>query len=114
MKQLIILVSVAALLVGCTRSSRNVQLTVVNESAATLTTIVAAGSGFSSIIGSLAPGAKRQVLLKSDMGGFNLEFDANGKHFSKASPKDPWNGMKEVIMTVTTHYTINYECVTTF
>ena len=114
MKKLLVFASAAVLLVGCLRSSRNVQLTVVNESAAALTNMVAVGSGFSAPIGSLAPGAKTQIPLKSDSGAFKLEFDASGKHFSEASPKDPWNGMKEVIMIITTNYSVRYESVTTF
>jgi hypothetical protein len=114
MKKLLLIVSVAVLLVGCTRSTRTVQLTVVNQSAATLTNIVAAGSGFSAPIASLAPGEKQQVPLKSDTGAFKLEFDADGKHFSQETAKDPWNGVKEIIMTVTTNFSITSESVTTF
>ena len=112
MKKLLVIVSAAVLLVGC--FSRNVKLTVVNGSAATLTNIVATGSGFSIPLGVLTPGATQQVSLTSDKGEFKLEFDANGKHFSEASPKDPWNGFKEIITTVTTNFSVTYESVTTF
>lgn len=111
MKKLLVIASAVGLLVGCTRK---VQLTVVNESTSTLTDIVAAGSGFAAPIGSLAPGAKQQVPLKNDTGALKLEFDANGKHFSEVSPKDPWNGMKEFIVIITTNFTVKYESVTTF
>ena len=114
MKKILVSVSAAALLLGCSCSPRNVRLTVVNESATTLTNMVAAGSGFSTPMGTLAPGGKRQVPLKSDAGSFNLEFDASGKHFSEASPKAPWDGMKEVIMTIATNFSVTCESVTTF
>jgi hypothetical protein len=106
MKKLIVIAAVAVLLVGCMRSSRNVKLTVVNESATAPTNIDAAGSGFS------AP--KTQIPLKSDTAALKLEFGANGKHFSEVSSKDPWNGMKEVIMTIMTNFSVKYESVTTF
>ncbi len=114
MKRILVVASVAVLLLGCSLYSRHVQLTVVNESAATLTNIFAIGSGFSVSVGSLAPGAKQQVPLKSNTGPFKLEFDASGKHFSEASPKNPWDGMKELIMTVTTNFRIDCASVTTF
>lgn len=114
MKNILVIISVAVLLVGCSRPTRNVHLTVVNESTAALTNMVAAGSRFSTSIGSLAPGAKQQVPLKSDTGAFKLEFDANGRHFSEVTEKDPWNGFKEIIMTVTTNFSVTCESVTTF
>ncbi len=114
MKKALAIISAAVLLAGCTPSTRDVRLTVVNESAVALTNVVASGAGFSAPVGLLAPGANQQVPLKGDAGAFKLEFDANGKHFSEVSPKDPWNGMKEVIMTVTTNFNVKYEGVTTF
>jgi len=114
MNKILVLVSAAALLAGCSCSPRNVRLTVVNESTATITNAVVSGTGFSTPVGPLAPGAQQQVLLKSDTGAFQLEFDAKGRHFSEVSPKDPWNGMKEVIMTVGTNFTVSCASVTTF
>src|SRR2546426_8370629 len=104
MKKLLQIASAAVLLVGCTRSA---QLTVVNGSPATLTNIVASGSGFSVPFGALAPGAQQQVTLHprpSDNGGFKLEFDASGKHFSEVGSNGVFSGMKEGIVTVTTNY----------
>ena len=111
MKILLTLASVAVLLAGCTR---DVQFTVVNDSTATLTNITVAGSRFTNSVGSLAPGAQQHVPLQNSSGEFTLDFDANGKHFSEPSPKDPWNGMKEIIMTVATNFTITCDGVTTF
>lgn len=111
MKKTLIIASAAVLLAGCTRDT---QLTVVNDSAATLTNIVVAAPGFSKSIGSIASEAKQEVPLKSDSGEFKLEFDANGKHFSEDSGKDPWDGMKEVIMTVSTNFSVTSSSVTTF
>ncbi len=111
MKTLLALASVAILLTGCTR---DVQLTVVNESTTTLTNITVAGSRFTNSVGSLAPGAQQHVPLQSSSGEFKLDFDANGRHFSEPSPKDPWNGMKEIIMTVSTNFTVTCDGVTTF
>ena len=114
MNILLALVSAAALFLGCSCSPRSVRLTVVNESAAALSNAVVSGAGFTMPVGTLAPGARREIPLKSDSGGFRLEFDADGRHFVEASPKDPWNGIKEVIMTVGAGFGVSSEIVTTF
>lgn len=116
MKKLLVITAAAVLLVGCTRRA---QLTVVNGSPTTLTNIVASGSGFSVPFGALAPGAQQQVTLSpraNDKGGIKLEFDANGKHFSEmtATDHDPWSGMREVILTVRTNFSLSYSAITTF
>ena len=114
MKKLLVFASATALFVGCTRSPRDVQLSVVNESATTLTNTVVVGAGFSTPLGTLVPGAKQQIPLQSDTGAFQLQFDANGRHFAEPSAKEPWKGMKEVIMTVTTNLSVDTVSVTTF
>ena len=103
------------LLPGCAPPTP--QLTVINVSSSTLTNIVASGSGFSVPIGSLAPGARNQVTVNPqprDNPGFTLDFDADGKHFSEVSPDKSFRGMKEVIMTVTSQFSVTYEGITTF
>ncbi len=63
--------------------SRNTQLTVVNKSPATLTHIVATGSGFSQSLGPLAPEAQQQIMIvPRGESGLKLTFDADGKHFA--------------------------------
>ena len=114
MNKLLVIACAVILFVGCTLYRRDVQLSVVNSSPATLTNVVAAGSGFSVSVGSLAPGAKQSIPLKSDTGGLKLEFDANGKHFSEGTGKNPWDGFKEIIMIVTTNFSVTVESVTTF
>ncbi len=74
----------------------------------------ATGSGFSPPVGLLAPGAQQQIPFQSNSGSFRLEFDASGRHFSNASPADPWNGMKEIIMTITNNFGVDCASVTTF
>ncbi len=63
--------------------SRDTQLTVVNKSPATLTHIVATGSGFSQSLGPLAPEAQQQIMIvPRGESGLKLTFDADGKHFA--------------------------------
>lgn len=114
MTTLFVISAAAMLLAGCTRS---VKLTVINGSTSTLTNITASGTGFSVPFNPLAPGARQQITLNSQTFGkeaFKLEFDAAGKHFSQATSSDPWNGMKEIIMTVSTDFSMSYGGVTTF
>ena len=116
MKVLLIIASVAVLLVGCKFTTRDVKLTVVNESASTLTNIVAAGTGFSSSVGSLAPGAQVTVAKPRPCNneGFTLDFDADGEHYSEMTWNDPWNGFKEIIMNVSPDFSVTYVSVTIF
>ena len=99
---------------GCTKQG---QVTVVNDSAATLTKVVVAGSGYSSPFGPIAPHAKQTVTLSpvpDGRAGLTLEFDADGKHFTSPRGVGVWNGMKEVILTVNPAFTVREEAVTTF
>ncbi len=114
MKRLFAIAAVAVLLAGCTRSSREVQLSLVNDSAETLTNTVVAGTGYSIAIGTLTPGTAHHFPLRSDTGPFKLEFDAHGSHFAEPSRPDPWNGMKEIILTVQTNLSVDCASVTTF
>ncbi|MCX7006625.1 MAG: hypothetical protein NTY53_05145 [Kiritimatiellaeota bacterium] len=116
MKKLLVIASAVLLLVGCARSTREVKLTLVNGSAATLANVVATGPGFAAPVGALAPGAQSTVVqpLPSGTAGFTLGFDAGGKHYSEKSADDPWNGMKEIIMTVAPDFSVTSQSVTTF
>lgn len=115
MKAILLIATAAVLLAGC-GPTRDVKLTVVNEAASKLTNIVASGAGFSAPVGSLAPGAQVTVTNPRPSGdaGFELAYDADGKHFSEKTRNDPWDGMKEIVMTVTTNFNVTYESVTTF
>ena len=115
MKHLLVIALAATLLAGCTPPTP--VLTVINASPSTLTNIVASGSGFSVPLGSLAPGSQSQVMVNPqprDHPGFTLNFDADGKHFSDVNPNKSFRAMKEVMMTVTSDFSVTYECVTTF
>ena len=115
MKNRLVIAIAAILLAGCTPPTP--ALTVINASPSTLTNIVASGSGFSVPLGSLAPRTQNQVTVNPqprDHPGFRLDFDANGKHFSDLNPSKSFRGMKEVIMTVTSEFSVTYESVTTF
>ncbi len=72
----------AALLVGCTRGAN---LTIVNRSMTELSNVVATGSGFTQAIGSIPAGGKRRVTVQpTGESGLQLDFNANGKHFTSA------------------------------
>ncbi len=78
----IFLVSVLALVVGCSQAP---QLTVINRSTAELTNVVASGTGFTQPVGSIPAGGQRSILVNPrGESGLQLAFDANGKHFSSA------------------------------
>ena len=113
--KVVLLFAVAvALLSGC--DSREVKLTVVNQSAASLTNVIAAGPGFSAWLGSVAPASRTTVAVprpRTDA-GFTLTFEANGKRHAQATGSDPWDGFKEIIMTVSPQFDIGIESVTTF
>ncbi len=114
MKILLLLLSASLLLAGCTRSAK---LTVVNASPSPLTNIVASVSGTKIPFSPLAPGAQQQVELASRPGNnavLKLDFEANGKHFTDGLPNNSWNGMKEVILTVTNNFSVISEGITSF
>jgi hypothetical protein len=78
--RILVLIGVSILgLGGCTRSPN---LNVINRSAVELTNVVATGSGFTQLIGSIPAGQQQSISVslrgESDL---KLEFDANGKHF---------------------------------
>ncbi len=114
MKKWLIIALLVVLAIIFTHSTRDVVVTVENQSAAIITNAVVAGTGFSLPVGTVAPGAKQQISLKSNSGAFKLEFDASGKHFTAASPIEPWKGIKEAILTITNNFTVDYSFVTTF
>ena len=102
------------ILTGCTREGH---ITVVNESNATLTNVVASGNGFSTSIGPIAPKAKQSIAMTprpGDQAGLKLDFDADGKHFTSDRGANVWTGMKEVILTVDSAFTIKDAAVTSF
>jgi hypothetical protein len=73
----------AALLSGCTREAR---LSVINRSAAELTNVVASGTGFAEVIGSIPAGGERLATVRpTSESGVQLDFDANGRHFTSPS-----------------------------
>lgn len=114
MKKLLTITAAALLLAGC---SHNEKLTVINQSPTTLTNVVAAGPGMFEHFGTLAPGAQGQVTVDptpNDPAGFRLEFDADGKHYTNNVPNTIWNGMKEVVLTVQTNFSVDLSAVTTF
>ena len=116
MKVFLAIAALAILLVGCTGTTADVKLTVVNESASTLTNIVAAGDGFSASIGTLEPGAQATVTnpRPNDGAEFTLDYDADGKHFSEPMSKNPWKGFKGIIMTVTPDFSMDIGSITIF
>jgi len=70
---------VAILVVGCSGGAR---VTVSNESSATLNSLTLSGEGFSQSLGSLEPGAKRDVRIRpSGETSLSVTFVANGKKF---------------------------------
>jgi len=116
MKVLLTIAALALLLMGCTGTTADVKLTVVNESASTITNIVAAGDGFTASIGTLEPGAQVTATnpRPNDGADFTVDYDADGKHFSEPMKKNPWNGFKEIIMTITPDFSVEVASVTTF
>lgn len=69
-----------ATLSGC---SRHPQLTLVNTASVPATDLVVSGSGFSVKFDRLSPGESKRVSVSlSDESGLQVEFDANGKHYS--------------------------------
>jgi hypothetical protein len=114
MKSSITLLLGILILTGCTRRG---QITVVNESQATLTNVVAVGSGFSSPIDPIAPNSKKTITISprpDGQAGLKLDFDADGKHFTSDRSANVWDGMKEVILTVEPAFSIKEEAVTSF
>lgn len=78
--QSILLLLACSLFAAC---PRDMQLTVINKSPATLTNVVASGSGFSHSLNPLAPGAQQQITITPrGESGLKLAFDADGKHFA--------------------------------
>jgi hypothetical protein len=87
-----------ALLSSCTRGA---QLTVVNRSTTELTNVVATGTGFSQAIGSISAGEERSVSVSPrGESSLQLDFDANGKHFSSA-PQGYFAGSSSYKVTAT-------------
>jgi hypothetical protein len=74
---------------GCNRGTN---LGIMNRSTAELTNVVATGSGFTQLIGSIPAGEQRDISVsprsESDL---QLDFDANGKHF-KSVPQGYFEG----------------------
>ena len=114
MKKWLVIALLVLLAIIFTHTTRDVVVTVENQSAASITNAVLVGSGFSLPVSSLPPGAKQQIHLKSNSGTFKLQFDASGKHFTAASPAEPWKGVKEAILTITNNFTVDSSFVTTF
>jgi hypothetical protein len=83
---------------GCTRGTN---LDVVNRSTTELTNVVATGSGFTKLIGSIPVGEQRSVSL--NVGGesaLKLDFDTKGKHF-KSEPQGYFEGGSNAKVTAT-------------
>ena len=110
MKKIVVITVLALLLTGCSKTTRNVKLTVINNSASTVTDINAVGVDFSVSIGILQSGEETTVthLRPSDGAGFSLDYDADGKHFSELITDDPWNGFKEIIVTIAPDFSMDY------
>lgn len=78
----LLLISTLALFAGCSRAP---QLTVINRSTVELTNVVATGTGFTQAIGSIPAGGQRSASISPrGESGLQLDFDANGKHFTSA------------------------------
>ncbi len=116
MKKILVIIVLALLLTGCTKTTRNVKLTVINDSTSTVTNISAVGADFSVSIKTLQAGEQTTVthLRPSDGAEFSLDYDAGGKHFSELITDDPWNGFKEIIVTIAPDFSMTYGLVTNF
>lgn len=70
-------------------------LTIINKSSATLTNVIASGSGFSLSVNDLNPGEQRQIMINPrGESELSLTFDANGKHFPSTEQGYFENGYK--------------------
>ena len=116
MKKLLVIIVLALLLTGCTKTTRDVKLTVINDSTSTVTNISAVGVDFSASIDSLQAGEQATVthLRPSDGAEFLLDYDAGGKHFAELMANDPWNGFKEIIVSIAPDFSMTYASVTNF
>ncbi len=104
----VLILSAVALLAGCTRGA---QITIVNRSTAELTNVVAAGTAFSQAVGSIPAGEQRSVSVSPrGESGLQLNFDANGKHFSSTSQGYFESGSSyKVTATVAPDFTVNVD-----
>lgn len=104
----IVLVSVPALVVGCSQAP---QLTIINRSTIELTNVVASGAGFTQAVGSIPAGGQRSILVSPrSESGLQLAFDANGKHFSSA-PQGYFenNSNYKITATVSPDFTVTVD-----
>ena len=79
--------------------------------------MVASVSGTIIPFSPLAPGAQQQVELASrpeNNAVLKLDFEAGGKHFTDGLTNTTWNGMKEVILTVTNNFSVTSDGITPF
>ncbi len=77
----VIILAAALVLAGCSRPSGVTVVTVTNRSSATLTNVVASGSGFSERIDSIAAGAEHKLSVRArGESGMRLVFDAGSQH----------------------------------
>jgi len=116
MKKIVVVTVLALLLTGCMKSTRDVKLTVINNSTSTVTNINAVGVDFSVSIETIQAGEQATVthLRPNDGAEFSLDYDAGGKHFSELITDDPWNGFKEIIVTIAPDFSMTYGLVTNF
>jgi hypothetical protein len=107
---MILAVSFAAtILSGCAPGAN---LNIVNRSTAELTNVVATGSGFTQSLGSIPAGAQRSVSLSvRSESALQLDFDANGKHFT-SKPQgyfEGGSGSTKVTATVSPSFTVTVD-----
>jgi hypothetical protein len=116
MKKVLVIAVLALMLTGCMKTTRNVKLTVINNSTSTVTNAIAVGVDFSVSIETLQAGEQTTVthLRPSDGAGFLLDYDAGGKHLSELIAGDPWNGIKEIIVTIAPDFSMTHVSVTNF
>jgi hypothetical protein len=116
MKKILVITVLALMLAGCMKTTRNVKLTVINNSTSTVTNAIAVGVDFSVSIETLQAGEQTTVthLRPSDGAEFLLGYDADGKHYTELMADDPWNGFKEIIVTIEPDFSMTHVSVTNF
>ncbi len=116
MKKALVIMALALILTGCMKTTRNVKLTVINDSTSTITNIVAVGVDYSVSIETLRVGEQATVthLRPSDGAEFSLEYDVGGQHYTELMTDDPWYGFKEIIVTIAPDLSMTRVSVTNF
>jgi hypothetical protein len=97
----------AALLCGCVAG---VPVSVVNHSAAQLTSVVVSGSGFSETIASIAAGDTATVRVRArEEAPIKVAFEVDGQRYSATSSESLVNGGSAVVATVDADFTLSIE-----